>query len=149
MLTIEILKINRLMRTSSEVAAFEEALAALTGLSDESLLPALHLVLDDNCAHHEVMFGLVHFIETFQMSSQSRALLSVLPQLVKQAPEWAKILHFRILNDDLARECYRQLLLEKEWTSLDIAHDILLDIARNEDEPLKSAARSILSSRGN
>lgn len=144
---LEQLKFNRLLRSPSEVSAFEAALAALSKTPNDDLLPALHLVLDDNSLHHEVMFGLVHYLESFDVKSQMRAFLDVLPQLARQAPEWTSILHFRILNDDHARACYRQELTAAGEPSRSIATDILAGIARDEGEPLRSAARQVLATK--
>ncbi|WP_442867159.1 Imm30 family immunity protein [Aphanizomenon sp. CS-733/32] len=37
--------------------------------SDENNLPAYHLVLDDQCQQPEVMFSLIHFLESFDMEN--------------------------------------------------------------------------------
>ena len=100
---ISILQANLLMRSPDEVEAFETALAELARKPKLERLPDLHLVLDDECEHQEVMFGLVHFLESFEFNEQVRAFVDVITKLIKQAPNWTKILHDRILNDNLAR----------------------------------------------
>ena len=144
-MSLEELQENRLLRSESEVTAFEAALAALAEVPNANLLPQLHLVLDDDCANYEVMFGLVHFLEAFELELQIGAFLEVLPQLDVQAPLWSKILHFRILNDDSARECYRQIISRQSEPSLSKARAILETIVEEEDGPLKDAAKSVLS----
>ncbi len=56
------------------------------------------------------MFGLVHFLESFELETQLTAFLKVMPQLAMNSPEWTKILHNRILNDEVACNTYLKIL---------------------------------------
>ncbi|NEP44093.1 MAG: hypothetical protein F6K35_34655 [Okeania sp. SIO2H7] len=110
MTLIEILKENRLMQTEREVAKFENALAEIANNPNQEDLPEYHLILDDKCQQPEVMFALVHFLESFELETQLMAFLKVIPQLATIAPEWTKILHNRILNDETACNAYLKIL---------------------------------------
>jgi hypothetical protein len=110
MTSIEILRENRLMQTPEEVEAFETALAEVAKNPDENNLTAYHLILDDRCQHPEVMFSLIHFLESLDMEKQIEAFLTIIPQLMLTALEWTRILHDRILNDELASQVYQRLL---------------------------------------
>ncbi|HEY9740688.1 MAG TPA: Imm30 family immunity protein [Coleofasciculaceae cyanobacterium] len=57
-------------------------------------MPELHLVLDDECEHHKVMYGLIHFLESFDEKEQLQALIDVAPKLIVRAPDWSKTLHY-------------------------------------------------------
>ena len=107
---INILESNKLMRSPDEVTAFENALASLADRPQNEDLPDLHLILDDRCEQPEVMFGLIHFLESFEMLAQIQAFVTVVPQLMLVASEWTRILHSRILNDDNACCLYRDIL---------------------------------------
>jgi Immunity protein 30 len=107
---IEILEANKLMRSPDEVTAFENALASLADRPQDEDLPDLHLILDDRCEQPEVMFGLIHFLESFDVFAQMQAFVTVVPQLMLVASEWTRILHTRILNDDDACRLYRDIL---------------------------------------
>jgi len=107
---INILEKNKLMRSPDEVTAFENALASLANHPQDEDLPDLHLILDDRCEQPEVMFGLIHFLESFDVSAQIQAFVTVVPQLMLVASEWTRILHDRILNDDDACRLYRDIL---------------------------------------
>ncbi|BAB77538.1 Imm30 family immunity protein [Anabaena sp. FACHB-709] len=107
---IAILKDNCLMQTEEETDRFENALNELLENGDEQFLSQYHLILDDNCQQSEVMFGLVHFLESFDVEKQISAFINVVPQLMINAPEWARIIHDRILNDELACQVYDKLL---------------------------------------
>jgi len=107
---IEVLKQNRLMRTPTEVNEFEKALAEMIAHPNSEDLPEYHLILDDQCQQPEVMFGLIHFLESFEVETQLQAFLNVIPELMTTAPEWTRILHLRILNDESACQIYQRLL---------------------------------------
>jgi hypothetical protein len=100
---IDVLEANRLLRSPDEVAHFEQTLEKLAQDPDPADLPSLHLILDDACEQPEVMFSLVHFLESFDVQEQVQAFIQVLPELVKRAEEWTAILHSRIMNDEIAK----------------------------------------------
>ncbi len=105
-----IIRENRLMQTQQQVTDFENALAKIAENPDEQNLSAYHLVLDDQCQQPEVMFSLIHFLESFDIEEQIAAFIKVAPQLMINAPEWTRIIHDRILNDDSACQVYHKLL---------------------------------------
>ncbi|GCL39796.1 MULTISPECIES: Imm30 family immunity protein [Sphaerospermopsis] len=107
---LEILKDNRLMQTEAQVTNFENALTAIAENPNENDLSAYHLILDDQCQQPEVMFSLIHFLESFDMEKQITAFIEVVPQLMITAPEWTRIIHNRILNDESACQVYQNLL---------------------------------------
>ncbi len=103
---IDVLETNRLLRSPQEAALFEQTLEKLAQNPDPSDLPSLHLILDDACEQPEVMFSLVHFLESFELSAQVPAFIQVMPDLVKRGAAWTAILHDRIMNDAIAREVF-------------------------------------------
>lgn len=105
---IEVLEANRLLRSPDEIALFEKTLEKLAQNPDSTDLPSLHLILDDACEQPEVMFSLVHFLESFDMYEQVQAFIQVMPDLVKRAAEWTAILHSRIVNDDVVRSVFEE-----------------------------------------
>jgi hypothetical protein len=107
---LTVLEANKLLQSVAEVTAFEHALEEIAKELDPVLLPELHLLLDDRCEQPEVLFGLVHFLESFEISSQLSAFVSVAPQLLITASGWVKILHSRILNDPESCVVYQSIL---------------------------------------
>jgi hypothetical protein len=103
---IDFLEANRLLRSPDEVALFEQTLERLAQNPDSADLPSLHLILDDACEQPEVMFSLVHFLESFEVQEQVEAFIQVMPDLVKRAAEWTAILHSRIMNDEIGRSMF-------------------------------------------
>lgn len=129
---IDILQANRLMRSPEEVTAFENALAQLEKNPKNEYLPSLHLVLDDGCEHQEVMFGLVHIMESFNVKEQLEAFVSVAPQLIIAAPEWTGSLHNRILNDESACRLYQEILHSVNSRNPNFFRQLLEDSATNQ-----------------
>ena len=107
---IKILQENRLMKTPQEINIFEENLEKIAKNPNDDNLKDLHLILDDNCQHPEIMFSLVHFLEDFELQKQIQVFIEVIPQLMINAPEWTKILHYRIINDESACKVYQNSL---------------------------------------
>ncbi|MDJ0580083.1 Imm30 family immunity protein [Crocosphaera sp.] len=107
---LKTLKENRLMKTPEEVITFEETLENIAEDPHYEYLKDLHLILDDNCEQADIMFGLVHFLESFELQKQIEAFIAVIPQLMITAPEWTKIIHYRIINDELACKNYQENL---------------------------------------
>ena len=110
MTSIEILRVNRLMQTPEKVEAFETALAEVAKNPNDNNLTSYYLILDDQCQQPEVMFSLIHFLESLDMEKQIEAFITIIPQLMLSAPEWTRILHNRILNDELACQVYQNSL---------------------------------------
>ena len=141
---INILETNKLMRSPDEVTAFENALASLADRPQNEYLPDLHLILDDRCEQPEVMFGLIHFLESFDVSAQIQAFVTVVPQLMLVASEWTRILHSRILNDDDACRLYRDILHSLNSQEPNFVRQLLEESASynlNKREPKLELAR--------
>jgi hypothetical protein len=105
---IEVLEANRLLRSPHEVAKFEQTLETLAQNPNSADLPSLHLILDDACEQPEVMFSLVHFLESFDVQDQVKVFIQVMPNLVERAAEWMAILHSRIMNDEVGRSVFEE-----------------------------------------
>ncbi len=95
------------LRSKEEVKIFDRTLEALSDLSNVDCLDEILLVFDDNTEQHEVMFGLVHFVESIGLSCELKMIFTTLPCLVVRAKEWTRILLMRILNGN---ESYAMLL---------------------------------------
>ncbi|MBW4670434.1 MAG: hypothetical protein KME60_24215 [Cyanomargarita calcarea GSE-NOS-MK-12-04C] len=130
---ISTLKANKLMRSKKEVLAFDNALTELAKNTADVDLEELHLILDDKCQHEEVMWGLVHFLESFDAREQLQALLNVVQELVVSAPEWTEIIHYRIFNDKPTRFLYQDILRPADLNTQQLVTKILEDIARKHE----------------
>ena len=94
----ERLFVNRLMSTPEEAKAFDVAVQEVVGVEGLDLR-ALLRVFDDKCAHHEVMWGLIHLVEHFPIEAYVAAILDQAEHLAAVAPEWLDTMLARLLND--------------------------------------------------
>jgi hypothetical protein len=129
---IVVLETNRLIRSPEEASAFEQALAELAQNPNPADLLQLHLVLDDGCQQPEVMFNLIHFLESFDLQEQLQAFIQVLPNLAKSAVEWIMILHTRIANDANAQNAFEEILRSMNNQKRDEIHRLLSLISGNK-----------------
>lgn len=107
---VAILRNNRFIRSSAEATAFEAVLESLPADPDESLLREMYLVLDDSCEQPEVMFSLIHLLESYPLRRQLSALAKAAPQLTLHGSQWLKTSLYRVLNDDAALASLAEVL---------------------------------------
>lgn len=127
---LAILEANKFMRTNEEIAAFETALAEFAENPNSEYLRKLHLILNDKCQQPEVMFSLIHFLESFEIKAQFQAFLDVVPQLIIDAPQWTKIIHYRILNDESATTIYKDMLQSVDLPTRKLVENLIEQINR-------------------
>jgi len=76
---VRVLLESRLMRAREDVVRFEGALEFLSSAADAELhLVEMHLAFDGAARHPEVMYGLVHLLESFDVAVQARAFVEAL-----------------------------------------------------------------------
>jgi len=66
---------SRLIRTDKEFETFEKTLEILADIATEDDIPLLCTVFDDNTEEHEVMYGLIHFIEYYRGEKATKLIL--------------------------------------------------------------------------
>jgi hypothetical protein len=128
------LKDSRLLRTDEEFDHFEGARENLIGVTDPAIIPRLCEAFDDATEDHEVMFGLVHFVEHFDREAHLLALAKATPSMLPRAREWAEIFHYRILNNPDTREMYRDVLIQLDNETQQVIVDLLNEI--KDEDPL-------------
>lgn len=108
------LKNNRLLRDESEVGKFEKSIENIIDMEDVNHIEILCQGFDDLTENDEVMFGLIHAIESYDKTVSSEISLKVLansiPKMLPHAKEWLKILHKRILNHEPSRNIYKEII---------------------------------------
>jgi hypothetical protein len=82
----------------ANVERFDALLAEACESRDEALIPVLLRLLDDDGDFHEVVFGVVHAVESFPDEPYFHALAINLADLQAQGRAWCERLHTRILN---------------------------------------------------
>jgi hypothetical protein len=90
------------MSEKAQVIAFEEALTAISQLPMEqqkSILGQVLMVFDDRCKQIDVMWGLVHYVDSLLNEGYVTILIQKTPELLSQADQWLTILYLRLLSE--------------------------------------------------
>ncbi|MED4456391.1 Imm30 family immunity protein [Metabacillus fastidiosus] len=121
----------RLLTNELEYEEFDNILEKLADCTDEKIIKELCMVFDDETEEEEIMFGLVHLIEDFDMEKYLTEMPRALPKMIENAKEWAMILNRRILNDDLYRAEYAKIIThmndDKKLTVINLLNEIISD----------------------
>lgn len=135
----------RFLKNQSECEEFDNVLENLADCDDEKLIKDLCMVFEDETQEEEVMFGLVHLIEDFEMGKYLTEMPKALPKMVENAKEWAMLLNKRILNNDLYRIEYAKILVgmnnDIKLTVINLLNEIIVDNPKR----FESTAKEILS----
>ena len=98
---------NQFLRNEDEISEFLAAIHDATNARMPLPIGKVFEVFTDLTAEHEVMWSLIHLIETIY--DQPNVLSQVCREAIglkKRAPEWAEIIICRILNSQPHREAY-------------------------------------------
>ncbi|HDR8179323.1 hypothetical protein COD82_26850 [Bacillus cereus] len=135
----------RFLKNQSECEEFDNALENLADCTVKELIQELCIVFEDETQAEEVMFGLVHFIESFEMEKYLTEMPKALPKMVESAKEWAMLLNKRILNDDLYRSEYAKVLVGMNYDIQLKVIDLLNEIITNNPKRFEITANEVLS----
>lgn len=123
---------NRLLRNQQEITNFEHTISIILNLKDLNHIRNLCLGFDDATKHDEVMFGLIHAIESydkdFGLEQSLKVLSESLPCMLPHAKEWAKTLHKRILNHEPSSKIYSKIISQEDDNIKNIAIQLLNEI---------------------
>lgn len=86
-----------------EPDAFDGALAQLYHMRDPAIIPALCTVFDDDFQYREMLYSIVHVMESFRLDRYISCLAKGSENLANDAPEWGRTLLIGILNNVDAR----------------------------------------------
>ncbi|MCY8232238.1 Imm30 family immunity protein [Priestia endophytica] len=134
----------RLLKTEEEFEQFENTLERLADYNDESIIRELCTVFDDNTEDEEVMFGLIHFIESVEKEVYLTDMPKALPNMIENAKEWAMILNKRILNHELYRKEYMKILSNMDEPIKLTVVNLLTEIAADNPERFQFSVNEII-----
>lgn len=145
---VKILRENRKLRSDIEIERFEEAIENILATDK---FEYLYYGFDDTTEDEEVMYGLVHAIESYYGKVEEEKYFSVFinetQKIVYEAKEWVKLMNIRILNDDESLEKYiatAQKYNDKVKSFLeDIMKDILLEDTELFSKPVSKFINGI------
>jgi len=124
---IELLKKARNFDTQDDIIIFEDLLTDITKKKDITDLNDLLTLFDDGTEFPEVMYSLVHAVESYPAKGYIKTLLNCYYTGKEQWPAWYKDLMIRILNSPIDREILKKL--ENEYTKIltHIKDDLFFD----------------------
>jgi len=91
---------------NNNIEQFEKTLDDIGKLNNSQSIGNLVKYFNDESDYPEILFNIVHLIETFDDHTYLNELLPSMPWMVKNTPDWAKTLHYRILNSPKTYELY-------------------------------------------
>jgi hypothetical protein len=143
------LKDNRLLRTQQEIQQFEQAIVNILSMNEVDHIKNLCLGFDDATEHDEVMFGLIHAIEsydkTFGLEQSLRNFAESLPYMLPHAKEWAKTLHKRILNHAPSRRVYAEVISKVDVSLKKLVVQLINEIKEKNPKKFGVSALEFLS----
>lgn len=142
------LKNNRLLRDESEVEKFEKSIENILDMKNVNHIEILCQGFDDLTEKDEVMFGLIHAIESYDKIVSSEVSLKLLansiPKMLPHAKEWLKILHKRILNHETSRNTYKKIIPTLNNDTQKIVVSQLTSIKERNPSRFEESVNSIL-----
>lgn len=126
---------NRLLKNNEEINTFEKNLELMAENFEEEDIIELCKVLDDATNEPEIMFGIIHLMETLSSEEAYKNTLIGVASMYASSPEWAKTILYRCLNDDYSVEMIGNILPAVDFETREKIHSILEQI-KSEDEPL-------------
>ena len=109
-LIAELKSVDQRRDDESYAMDFEAVLAKFIELRSAAIIQPLIDFFDDDAPFDEVMFSIVHTIETFEDETYVRVLLEKAASFCEASPRWALIVFIRALNSEgTQHELVRQL----------------------------------------
>lgn len=116
----EIIKLKQYL-DSDNIKSFESGLENILKLNDPSCIIFLIELFDDDYEYDEVLFSVLHSIETFDDSNYSKGVIDSLSML-EGSPFWGNIIVTRILNNGDTWRVFEQLLSNSSQNDKEIFH---------------------------
>lgn len=146
---IKILKENKLLRNNEEIEKFECAIENILSNEDYKDIKYLCSGFDDNTEDDEVMFGLIHAIESydriFDMKLTLKEFIDAIPAVYSYAEEWIKIINKRILNDTESLNEYIEIAKTCDEELKSILIELMNEVKKDNPEKFSQAVNKFLS----
>jgi hypothetical protein len=131
-------------RRDNYVQRSEEVLGQIAGFHDPSSIGLLMPLLDDHAEYDELMFSIIHAIESFDDDIYVREILRHLPGFLAQSPRWTTIIHMRILNSPQTLAAYGSAIKTLSNPEKRAVHDVL-NLVRRKNAKFEAPADSLLA----
>jgi len=135
---------NRMLKDANEINRFEESLCKLADSFCEEDIQELCLVLDDKTRNSEVMFSIIHLLETLSSEQAFRNTMIGVVNMRSTSPEWANIILYRCLNDEFSVCVLKKIFVNLDnKTRLELT-EMLKDIKNEDEERFSDAVSEII-----
>lgn len=142
---IQKLQENKLLRNQAECEEFDRALESLANYQGQEIIEDLFLIFDDSTKEEELMFGLIHFLEDYEMKTYLNGLAKVLPKMLPNGKEWATILNKRILNSELYRNAYAEIIKSMGDHTKELVKNLMNEIKLDNPKKFEKSVNDIIS----
>jgi hypothetical protein len=128
-------KLDALNIQGGDVATeFDVLLSEIASLNDPSCIRHLLKLFNDEAQYDELMFSIIHTIESFDVQVYIAQIMRELPSLFRSSPRWAIVLHMRILNDPESRSAYASALQSLQPAEAHASREILNGVKQKRKE---------------
>ncbi len=137
---------NRMLSTDIEIEKFEHNLELLSVDFSEEDIIGLCLTFEDKTRNSEVMFGAIHLLETLSSDLAYENTIKGVVNMFNSSPEWAKIIMYRILNDELSVQMIKKIYNRFDKNISEKFKHILEVIKMEDSEKFGKSIDEILTS---
>ncbi|MBZ5747913.1 Imm30 family immunity protein [Clostridium butyricum] len=120
------------MKNEEEIEEFENAIEKIVKLQDVKLISKMCRCFDDKCENIEVMYGLVHAIEIFECEEYFEQVIMATQSMLQNAKMWVRTIYYGILNDELSRKIFIDVLKNRVDSNNRLMVISLLEKIRHE-----------------
>jgi len=106
----------------------EELLEEIASLHNARCISRLMPFFDDGEHYEELMFAIIHTMESFDAMEYVAQVIDYLPEFAKRAPKWCAIVHVRILNSTYFSEAYAESIARVSLSKRELLRMLLVDL---------------------
>ena len=123
---------NRLLSDNTEIENYEYNLNLLSACFSEEDIIELCSTFDDKTRNSEVMFGAIHLLESLSSELAYKNTIIGVVDMYISSPEWAKIIIYRLLNDDYSVQMIKCIYNRLEKNTCE-KFKLILQTIKHED----------------
>ncbi len=132
----ELINDLKLILTQSDsdlVIKFENKLEEIYLTNDSAIISELVKVMDDTFEFDELMFSIIHTIESFEDNVYVKEIISSTPYFILKSPRWASIVYMRIINSPETLKSYINEVKKTSNENKEIIKILLTSMANRGD----------------
>jgi len=141
---------SRLLSNNNEVMDFESAIENILSVRNYKYIKYLCMGLDDDTEDEEVMYGLVHAIESYYkiVGAQKyfKEFINAIIHISDNAREWIKLLNIRILNDENSLKEYMSVVKKSDQITKSFLIKIMQEIKVDDSAMFSESVDQFLKS---